>query len=116
MTDTEISAALAIAIGYLPEHVRIVSLPYRGDAVFVFRPLMQSDFDGLQYSEFGGMSPAYMLFDYKMWPVIGPIAAKHNVFPFQWNDGRWGAPRFCTMHYADTPQKAIALAVIGAKP
>ena len=48
-------------------------------------------------------------FHYKNWNVIGPIAEKHNCFPTRNKFGSWTL----LSGTADTPQKAIALAVIG---
>jgi hypothetical protein len=45
--------------------------------------------------------------------VIGPIAERYDAFPYQSVNGNWVS---AALGYHDTPQKAIALAVIqGAK-
>ena len=59
------------------------------------------------------------VFTHKDWNVIGPIAARYDCFPVEVyvNSGQWfswvgnDGKNFT----ADTPQRAIALAVIGAK-
>lgn len=59
------------------------------------------------------------VFTHKDWNVIGPIAEKYNCFPVEVyvSSGQWFS--YVGMHgksfTADTPQKAIALAVIGTK-
>lgn len=98
MTDSEISKALALAIGWRDDNVHVI----RG-AVFVdvwSGPVVHN----------------YRKLDYRDWNVIGPIAEKYNAFP------KYGGPLMgweCWIEdgyaHADTPQKAIALAVIGAK-
>jgi hypothetical protein len=118
MTDQEINRALALAIGYLPEHVE-----YEYGYVWVTRPIEQT--------------ASYRQFDYKDWHTIGPIAAKYDCFPAAIvsanfaNHKKQGFPdvkfwevfvcdyRNSTeqnakwlLFTADTPQKAIALAVI----
>ena len=92
MTDLEISKALALAIGWPKNDVQLDNVAGY-DAIYVFT--------GYQWQEF----------NYFDWNVIGPIAAKHNCFPYLC-DSFWesmGAPKYL---WADTPQKAIALAVI----
>jgi hypothetical protein len=62
-------------------------------------------------------SPEYFArnFDYRDWRVIGPIAEKYGCFPTKLIT----APGWCAKvrsgraKFAYTPQKAIALAVIG---
>ena len=57
------------------------------------------------------------VFDHRDWNVIGPIAEKYNMFPYRLRitEGRgyWNVFTYKD-NVADTPQKAIALAVIGA--
>ena len=57
------------------------------------------------------------VFSHRDWNVIGPIAARYNAFPIQSTKKTWSA---CVgdgnskwVDHIDTPQKAIALAVIG---
>jgi len=62
----------------------------------------------------------WRFFDYRDWNVISPIAAKYDCFPViaschndDWHSMFMGSGESA---YADTPQKAIAMAVInGAK-
>jgi hypothetical protein len=62
-------------------------------------------------------------FDYKDWAVIGPIAAEYNCFPKnasqQWQveyiikmTDKTGSIRFQELAFGETPQKAIAKAVL----
>lgn len=99
MTDLEISKALALAIGWTED---LVSTSFYGDAVMVDK--------GLNWRKF----------DYRDWNVIAPIAAKYDCFPHkiasQLGDDFWWAWTDDRIEgYGDTPQKAIALAVIGAR-
>jgi len=100
MTDLEISKALALAIGWKEEQIDAGRYFSLDRVVVCLRPRMYPN-------EYVGK-----YFDYRDWNVIGPIAEKYDCFPYQnyeeqWATG-WGAA------VADTPQKAIALAVIGA--
>ena len=96
MTDLEINKALALAIGWKELQIKVT------DAVFVWR--------GYWY-----------IFDYTDWNVIGPIAERYNCFPSRNGLAQlWWPPqvvgnRLIKNIMEDTPQKAIALAVIGAK-
>ena len=100
MTDMEINKALALAIGW--EHIGLSAR--KEDAVCV------REVDGW-----------WQTFDYRDWNVIGPIAERYDCFPVS-NISMWWVPR-CATHslggrgtLADTPQRAIAMAVIhGAK-
>ena len=91
MTDLEISKALALAIGWK-------KVSFYGDAAIVW-------FDNRYWR----------IFDYRDWNVIGPIAERYDMFPYKWKDEAWTCRATAYDIYADTPQKAIALAVIGAK-
>ena len=97
MTDLEISKALALAIGWAKRDMRI-----------------DPNFNTLLL--FRGAGPwDWVNFDYRDWNVIGPIAEWYKCFP-QGMCGEWCSrcgDRVAV--FADTPQKAIALAVIGAK-
>jgi len=86
MTDLEISKALALAIGWKKDDIAMFS------------------------NEMEVWSGGWRTFDYRDWNVIGPIAERYDCFPTKMNGG-W----YCLDEYADTPQKAIALYVIGAK-
>jgi len=91
MTDLEISKALALAIGW------------KKDVIAVFSNEMEV------------WSGGWRIFDYRDWNVIGPIAERYNCFPSHtW--GHWeSCVNYGSIYAEDTPQKAIALAVIGAK-
>lgn len=100
MTDLEINKALALAIGW-PERFVFIESEYNCG------PLRCRVYDA---------NIDRRTFDYRDWNVIGPIAERYRCFPLgvgsQWAS-RTGT-HVCM--YADTPQKAIALAVIkGAK-
>lgn len=64
----------------------------------------------------GHYGPLWRVFDYRDWRTIGPIAQRYDCFPMRTPDGKWfalvkdGRTSDCT----DTPQEAIALAVIVA--
>jgi hypothetical protein len=98
MTDLEISKALALAIGWTT-----VDALFYGDAVAV------------------GTGSNWRRFDYRDWNVIGPIAEKFNCFPScNGLSKTWWPPRVVKGKdvghiMQDTPQKAIAMAVIGAQ-
>ncbi len=90
MNDLEISKQLALAIGW------------KKAEVFTWG-VMVSQHDGMGWKNF----------DYRDWNVIGPIAEKFECFPIrtkteEWFANIWDQNGF----YADTPQKAIAMAVI----
>lgn len=102
MTDLEISKALALAIGWknvlvLGGYV-LVHTGNPGDKVF--------------FRKHSNTVHNHRIFDYRDWSVIGPIAERYDCFPTSENlrlESGFGL-------WADTPQKAIALAVIaGAK-
>lgn len=98
MTDLEISKALALAIGWKPEQMRENRLR-KGEL------LVQSD------DEYFARP-----FSYADWNVIGPIAARYDCFPMNVDAGWCSSNLQHAVAYADTPQKAIAMAVIeGAK-
>ena len=95
MTDIEIDCALALAIGW--------------------RKTCESTKTFWVVEDSGNRR----VFTHKDWNVIGPIAARYDCFPVEVyvNSGQWfsyvgnDGKNFT----ADTPQRAIALAVIGAK-
>ena len=99
-SDLEIDRALALAIGWKdePNKMRVSEL-----------------FESLQV-----WIGYWANFSYKDWNVIGPIAERYNAFPVlfdgnpKWYSNAWSGTRLHE-EFADTPQKAIALAVIGAK-
>lgn len=99
MTDLEISTDLALAIGYNSEDVK-----QHGKFCYVRQ---------IEWPK------AWKKFDYQDWSIIGPIADRYKAFP-DWLNGsnRWRVYDINDTNYvdvdADTSQKAIALAVIGA--
>lgn len=93
MTDLEISKALALAIGWKPEQL-------------CERPLTGSLIARSKVAYFAAV------FDYRDWNVIGPIAEKFDCFPTQFGSGWAPCNPFDEVVFSDTPQKAIALAVI----
>lgn len=97
MTDLEISKALAIAIGW--EDIRPAR--YKDNAIEVYTWLNPNTAYG-------------QVFDYRYWTVSAPIAEKFNVFPYKADEKLYGGG-WLTMHASrsyETPQKAIAMAVI----
>ena len=92
MTDLEISKALALAIGWKPSQM----MDY-GYVLWV-------DYDNGLCRELDYRDPA----------VIWPIAVKYNCFSYKTNTGEWNAisPANWEDNTADTPEKAVALAVI----
>jgi len=88
MTDLEISRALALAIGW--DDVE----------VFMWGVMVKTSTSGI-----------WRDFDYRDWRVTAPIAERYDQFPRLIN-GMWWTPHGTN---ADTPQKAIAMAVIGSK-
>ncbi len=93
MTDNEISKALALAIGY-PNH----------DIKF--------HYDMWEVVVFHG---SWRIFDYKEWSVIGPIAERYDCFPYLDSMHKWDVMNLERYYSEDTPQKAIALAVIASQ-
>ena len=92
MNDLEISKALALAIGW-PQA-----------AVYGMLGCMVSKGTG------------WKSFDYRDWNVIGPIAEKFECFPEKYNEGWYAAVGYRKAVLENTPQRAIAMAVIqGAK-
>lgn len=97
MTDLEISEALALAIGWKK------IIPNEIENVFV-------------WIDYGSCK----IFDYRDWNVIGPIAERYNCFPRRAGLANlWWIPQVVNgkdiRYMMDTPQKAIAIAVINAK-
>ena len=91
MTDLEIDRALALAIGYQPTKVQA------HESLWVYH-----DRHG------------WRVFSHKDWNVIGPIAKKFRLLVDFKACVAW-QPNMSVGTRGDTPQKAIALAVIGAK-
>lgn len=94
MTNQEINRKLALAIGYHEEDISFSS----------FTPTM---FVLCDYKEdFNG--PIWREFDFMDWKVSGPIAERFDCFPKQF--GRFWVSTW--PHQYETPQLAIAMAVI----
>lgn len=96
MTDLEIDKALALAIGY-----KLFDVKFHDDmwAVVVY-------------------NGSWRVFSHRDWNVIGPIAERYDCFPLRLRGRAWEAisrgKYKLGFFNADTPQRAIALAVIGA--
>jgi len=96
MTDIEIDKALALAIGY-----KLFDVKFYDDmwAVVVY-------------------NGSWRVFSHRDWNVIGPIAERYDCFPLRLRGRAWEAisrgKYKLGFFNADTPQRAIALAVIGA--
>lgn len=88
MTDLEIDRALALAIGW--------------------RKTCESTKTFWVVEDSGNRR----VFSHSDWNVIGPIAEKYDCFPWKDCRGDWVNKHY---QHTTTPQKAIALAVIGAK-
>jgi hypothetical protein len=105
-TDLEISKALALAIGW-----RYV---YTTDAM-----CLVYTFDARNKAKVRGVwLVGCRVFDYRDWNVIGPIAERFDLFPMNaiCHADQWAIVTESIEVYTDTPQKAVALAVIqGAK-
>ena len=99
MTDTEISKALALAIGWKPKNV----LPNEVNQVV------------MQCWVYVGYE--WKVFDYRDPAVIWPIAEQYDCFPVKpYGDlghQKWLAIVDGSAGYADTAAKAVAIAVIG---
>ena len=116
MTELEISRALALAIGYLPEHVReygvgSVNFEHGEGIIQVFR------YDGVYGPERTDCAHLWNDFRYTSWAVISPIAERFDCFPsigYPNSDTPWESLSVHNYELvrADTPQKAIAMAVI----
>lgn len=104
MTDLEISKALALAIGWKDHQITVTRARWGGNTEWEDLCICVVA-DGQKYGR---------PFWYTDWNVIGPIAARYNKFPLKMTSGLWVTD--LDQVGADTPQKAIALAVIqGAK-
>ena len=105
MTDAEISKALALAIGWTENRRNEDGCPDPDIAVFAFSESPNADEVKVWFDE------KWRTFDYRDPAVIWPIAKATNNFPSMvagglWCSG-WSGPS------AETPEKAVALAVIG---
>lgn len=110
MTDLEISKALALAIGWKDCNI--------DPDVITIRDAYKPEPELHCWDKSQGL---WRVFDYRDWAVAGPIAAKYDCFPqkgkgLSGDEYWWSCTEGLHESYADTPQKAIALAVIqGAK-
>ena len=105
MTDLEISKALALAIGWTEdredEHGGIdPDIAIFGDTQFSKDDVLCC-WDGNEWRHFDYRDPA----------VIWPIAKRLDMFPGKGKDGLWAVDWYGPA--ADTPEKAVAMAVIG---
>lgn len=106
MTDLEIDKALALAIGWEADQIT-EHMGYLYVADWPRKYNRQSVLHGGFYHP--PMLP-WERFSHKDWAVAGPIAERYDCFPRK--DGGWYV---WGLKLYDTPQEAIALAVIGAK-
>lgn len=99
MTDQEINRKLAQAIGWKPKQIEISN----GEVLVRLDLTRRWDWTSLRVMNFMD------------WRVIGPIAQRYDCFPFG-NGNGWCAYAESVSRsvYSDTPQQAIALAVIAA--
>lgn len=107
MTDLEISRALALAIGWT-----LVTTTRSNDPPAVVHTGNHHD----RVKSGGIWINGYRIFDYRDWAVIGPIAERYDCFPGKNGTAGWwmaNTPNGWSHGSGDTPQKAIALAVIG---
>lgn len=102
MNHAQISKSLAVAIGWKDcvEDPDVQTVHPRGEEEYV-----EVWYEG-----------AWRIFDYRDWNVIGLIAKRHDCFPMRIPaTSGWTASTLCGgVFCADTPQLAIALAVIEA--
>jgi len=111
MTDLEINKALALAIGWTEDRLDKDGQTDPDVVVFSFNDPSRNAvkcWDG----------DDWRVFDYRDWNVIGPIAAKYDLFPMvaACHADQWAIVTDTLEVFEDTPQKAIAMAVIaGAK-
>lgn len=98
MTDLEINKALALAIGWEKEQV---VLDIRNSGAFCL-----VDITGIRFA-------SWKVFNYRDWNVIGPIAKRYGMNVCFKNNIAWTGSNSVGTR-GNTPQQAIALAVIGA--
>lgn len=110
MTDAEINRDLALAIGYAPSDVQVV----------IFGRQDSDQYVNVKHTN-GGSGVAWRLFDFRRFDVIWPIAVRYHKMPAQeFRHGRYYGEWYCAMPSsmgttiirAETPEKAVALAVI----
>jgi len=95
MTDLEINKALALAIGW---DKNLIDVEVWGEEPWI--------------EIWDKPARTWRVFDYRDWAVIGPIAERYNAFPWRTVDG-WVS--VLDYRFENTPQRAIALAVIEAR-
>jgi len=116
MTDLEIDKALALAIGWTV--TRIDENGCIGPDVAIGWPIRTV----LAYPDTTGCwvwtDGNWRVFSHLDWNVIGPIAERYDCFPFQIRSkadfGKWNVISGENDIMAASPQRAIALAVIGS--
>ncbi len=108
MNDQEISKALALAIGWKPEHVTVTLSGY----VWCCERIATLS-----------SAAVWRTFDYRDPVVIWSIAEWSNVWPIKLSDSHWvswrrmslDCSKGATSYTAETAAKAVALAVIGVE-
>ena len=118
MNDLEISKALALAIGWTENRLDENGCLDPDVAIFGHGGYCQHYGEPDEVKCWDGDD--WVTFDYTDWRVIGPIAAKYNAFPYRVTNReepqhlwKWNSITRGDDHIEDTPQKAIAMAVIG---
>jgi len=104
MNDIEISKSLALAIGWVEN--KLDENGCNDSDIAVFGDFGKED----EIKVWDGES--WRTFDYRDPAVIWPIAAKFDCFPAMFQDGSWGSWNGRLDHFGETPEKAVALAVI----
>jgi hypothetical protein len=109
MNDLEISKALALAIGWKPR--KIGQGQINGDSLIGINEKASGGANSTTFFDkrAGGWCVA---FDYRDPAVIWPIAAKFDCFPIVTTRGWWSVASSESEAFADTPEKAVAMAVI----
>ena len=113
MTDLQIDKALAMAIGWKQHQI---GLGFHGSEQCIGINESLAGDSGEPRTFYDKSAGGWcVVFDHKDWNVIGPIAQVYDCFPsFFKNRSSWSSVVGCERSWTDTPQKAIALAVIGA--
>jgi len=107
MNDTEISKALALAIGWTEDR-RDENGCLDPDVIAEAASFGQADGIFVWIDE-----SMWKRFDYRDPTVIWPIAERYNCFPSRWRDEGWAVGLNLAVY--DTAAKAVAFAVIGRK-
>jgi hypothetical protein len=110
MTNLEISKALALAIGWTENRCDENGCLDPDVAIFGHSV-------GHHYSEPDEVKcwdgDIWRTFDYRDPAVIWPIAERFDAFPSRWRNEGWVVG--LNLGISDTPQKAVAMAVIGMR-